>query len=405
MKTKIIIFAILILPSFGILAPDVFRGTGGYLYAQTPDLLDNSWFVYRARNSNESDFIWHNSTMTLQELRFELTFLDDKIIMTGCCGGVFEMDVNHISSDELEIINLVEIETTLCNETFVSAFYDAIKGSFTSLIGETITFTIQNSSFHSGVKNIIFNHPSINSFVEFSNTPVDLNGTAPYYGHEPPTHIWSLTQVQYEGQTFELPYGAALTVADIYEGTFTISLCGEIFAAINSSWELDVEVFEGPCFISCGILENTAGVCEPVEGYDESYLENFKQNVFDFLNDNSNQTMGYKFTFGSARKLIIKDYSNQNKLIFYSNDSYLNTTDHNLSEFKVYPNPVSEILYLESGTHEIAKMSLYDINGKLLQTLDTSIQEIVARNLNNGLYFLVLESATGETVVRKFLKR
>src|SRR5690606_11669438 len=99
-----------------------------------------------------------------------------------------------------------------------------------------------------------------------------------------------------------------------------------------------------------------------------------------------------------------EDFS-QNKLIFYSNDSYLNTTDDNLSELKVYPNPVSEILYIEIGNHEIAKMSLYDITGKLLKTLDTSIQEIDVRNLNNGLYFLVLESASGETVVRKFLKR
>src|SRR5690554_1888693 len=370
-------------------------------YSQNQELLDNSWFVHSARDHSTSNNIFEVFYNTNPELRFSTTFLNNKIIVHGCCGGKFEVDINYISNDELEIINLTETEATACNVIFITNFYNTIKGAFTGMIGMTIIYNIDEIS-EPGISILRLDNPDNNSFVEVFNTPSEIN--IPYWGYEPPDHIWSLTAVHYQGEFYELPYGVAYIATDVYEGTFTISICGEIFAAINFTEYLDVEWAFGPCFISCGILENTSGVCEPVEGYDESYLESIKQNVFDFLNDNINQTMEYEFTLGSARKLVIEHFS-QNKLIFYNNDSYLNTTDHNLSEFKVYPNPVSEILYLESGTHEITKMSLYDINGKLLQTLDTSIQEIDVRNLNNGLYFLVLESATGETVVRKFLKR
>jgi hypothetical protein len=371
-------------------------------YSQNQELLDNSWFVNSAKDITTNNF-FDNIMNTEPELRFETTFLSDRIVIQGCCGGVFEVFVNYLGTNELEIISLTEMETISCNSTFVSNFYDTIKGAFNSLLGDTITYQTNSSE---QILYIDINYQSNSSFVTLANIPLENidYSTSLYWGQEPPDHLWSLTEVHYQGESFELPYGAALTDADIYEGTFTISLCGEILVAINASWYWDIKWPYGPCFISCGIFENTTGVCEPVDGYDESYLEDFKQSVFNFLNDNINQTMEYEYTFGPARKLVIEDFS-QNKLVFYSNDSYMSTTDFNLIKINIYPNPVSEILYIESGNHEIAKMSLYDINGKLLQTVDTPIQELDVRSLSNGLYFLVLENTSGEIVIRKFLKR
>ncbi|MEX2350769.1 MAG: T9SS type A sorting domain-containing protein [Flavobacteriaceae bacterium] len=374
------------------------------IYSQNQVLLNESWFVQAGKNSSTSTS-WDNILNTNPEIRTEIAFLNDKMVVQDCCGGAFEMDVNYVSNNQIVFLNLTEIQNPNCSSLGV---YSNVKDIFSSMVNETITFTIQNNPFESGIKDIVFNHPSNSNFIEFSNTPNEINDQAqsPYWGHEPPTHIWSLTQVQYQGQTFDLPYGAAPTVADIYEGTFTISLCGEIFVGINFSWELDVEVYEGPCFISCGILQNTADACDPVSGYNANYLEDFKQHVFDFLNDNINQTMEYTFTLGSARKLIIEDFS-QNKLIFHSNNTYLSTSENSLAPaITIYPNPAHDFINIDTSFCNSCLVKMYSPNGKLLYS--ESIQrthKIDLKQLSNGVYFLVVENEMGIKQTEKFVKK
>ncbi len=402
---KLVIIAIFILN----LPVTLESSNSSNLYAQDPVLLDNSWFVQGGNNSG-TNTSWDNIMNTNSERRTEITFLNDKMVIQDCCGGVFEMDVNYIGNNEILFLNLTEIQNQNCSPI---SLYSVIKDVFSSMVNETIAFTIQNNPFESGIKDIVFNHPTNSSYIEFSNTPNELNDQAqsPYWGHEPPTHIWSLTQVQYQGETLELPYGAAPTIADIYEGTFTTSLCGEIFVAINSSWYLDIEDYIGPCFISCGILENTTASCEPVAGIDEGYLQTFKQNVFNFLNDNINQTMEYEFTFGSppqnARKLIIQDFS-QNKLIFHSNENFLSTVDtHFQSKVSIYPNPVKDWLTIETIDCTNCTIKVYNLNGKLLysERLNGLQERIEVSHLSNGVYFLVVENERGINQTEKFVKK
>lgn len=348
---------------------------------------------------------------TNSELRFEMTFLNDKIVLEGCCGGVFEVDVNYIGNDSLQILSLTEIDTMGCNENFVTDFYNTIKGAFNSLVGDTITYQIDS---YAQILYLTIFYQSNSSFIELTNVPNETNdqSQAPYDGHDPPAHLWSLTQVQYQGQTFDLPYGAALTIADIYEGTFTISLCGEVFAALNFSWYWDSGSWSGPCFISCGILENTAGVCGSIAGYNAAYLQSFKQNAFNFLNDNINQTMEYTFTsstasaVGSARKLIIEDYS-QNKLIFHSNDNYLSIEENGLQpEITVFPNPVNESLSIQTSDCNLCTVKIYSTNGQLLYNENVLVPQnnIDVKYLANGVYFIVVENESREKSVKKFVK-
>lgn len=64
---------------------------------------------------------------------------------------------------------------------------------------------------------------------------------------------------------------------------------------------------------------------------------------------------------------------------------------------KIYPNPFDNIIFIESET-EILELALYDINGKLLlsinelQTFTTSIHK---KSLPTGLYFLKLQTNRG----------
>src|SRR5690606_29933884 len=185
-----------------------------------------------------------------------------------------------------------------------------------------------------------------------------------------------------------------------------INLCGDIFVALNSSWMNDV-IDSGPCFISCGILENTIDACDPVAGYNMNYLENFKQNAFNFLNDNINQTMEYTFTFGPARKLIIEDFS-QNKLIFHSNPNYLSTVENNLQpEITIYPNPVNDSLSIYTNFCDFCTVKIYSANGKLLynKSLEASQDKIDVKQLSNGIYFIVVENELGIRQAEKFVKK
>ncbi len=387
-------------------------------HSQNQILLDESWFIHAARDSSASNAIWDDVLNTDPELRFEITFVNNQILVQGCCGGSFEMDANYIGNNELVIVNVIEIESISCNDNYVSTFYQRIKGAFQGMIGETISYTIQqyNNGFGMALSSFILSHPTNNSYIDISNIPNEMNidqSHAPFSGNNPPNHNWSLTHVEYEGELLELPYGAAITTFNIYEGTFEIALCGSIDGYMNFSWTEDVKEFIGPWFISCEELTNTIQNCEVVAGVDAAYLENFKQKTFNFLNESLNQFAVWEFNFGDiiltdSYKLMLTDLA-QNRLIFHSNENFLNTTDFNLLfGIKIFPNPVTESLFI--GNKEIAgeiTALVYSLNGKLLHTqnLESTLNEIDVKQLKVGVYFLVLTNETGIKKTMKFIKK
>jgi hypothetical protein len=89
------------------------------------------------------------------------------------------------------------------------------------------------------------------------------------------------------------------------------------------------------------------------------------------------------------------------------NSVLLSTASFDQNSFALYPNPVKETLQINNSSNQRMSATIYDINGKKLQTqsLETSTSTIDVKSLNPGLYFLVFESETGERVSRKFVKR
>jgi hypothetical protein len=81
--------------------------------------------------------------------------------------------------------------------------------------------------------------------------------------------------------------------------------------------------------------------------------------------------------------------------------SVTNTTDF-FQEVNIYPNPVSDILYLDTNEHW-TKADIYDISGRIIRSisLDTSSMDVCG--LESGTYFIRLKD--GEKVgVVKFVK-
>ncbi|MFP3598537.1 T9SS type A sorting domain-containing protein [Chryseobacterium sp. SIMBA_029] len=77
-------------------------------------------------------------------------------------------------------------------------------------------------------------------------------------------------------------------------------------------------------------------------------------------------------------------------------------------EIKIYPNPVSDYAYVETGfDFKEADITLYDMGGRQLQTLNTrnKITKINTQNLIQGAYLVVIKTDTNKTASAKLIKK
>lgn len=102
---------------------------------------------------------------------------------------------------------------------------------------------------------------------------------------------------------------------------------------------------------------------------------------------------------------VNESYSNINNIYPTGVQRY-----NELSGFKVYPNPASNILYLDlpfSSLNSTLSIQITDITGRILLTNDfqltTNAYPIDISTLSSGLYFIQLISNSG-TEVKKFIK-
>jgi hypothetical protein len=82
--------------------------------------------------------------------------------------------------------------------------------------------------------------------------------------------------------------------------------------------------------------------------------------------------------------------------------------ENDLSAITIYPNPSSDILNIDlsSANEEVKSISIVDITGKLIQTIDLHENTLLKLNLSSfasGLYFIKISSATN-TIVRQVVK-
>ncbi|MBN2867655.1 MAG: trypsin-like peptidase domain-containing protein [Flavobacteriaceae bacterium] len=85
----------------------------------------------------------------------------------------------------------------------------------------------------------------------------------------------------------------------------------------------------------------------------------------------------------------------------------LSNDEFEIKNFKVYPNPATNTLNINSKS-DIEKLTIYDINGRLINNIsiknNTINYQIDINNLSQGMYFLEIES-NGRKSVEKFIKK
>lgn len=94
---------------------------------------------------------------------------------------------------------------------------------------------------------------------------------------------------------------------------------------------------------------------------------------------------------------------NINNVSIQGVETTLNTEVQVVSDYIIYPNPVEDILNVKHK-FPLFEYKIYSIEGKMLQSNQTSSEQINLSSLNSGIYFLNL-SANGKTEIIKILKK
>lgn len=77
-------------------------------------------------------------------------------------------------------------------------------------------------------------------------------------------------------------------------------------------------------------------------------------------------------------------------------------------DIKIYPNPVSDYVYVEVGfDFKDSEIFLYDMGGRQLQTLNTKnkVTKINIQNLIQGVYLITIKTDTNKTASAKLIKK
>lgn len=106
--------------------------------------------------------------------------------------------------------------------------------------------------------------------------------------------------------------------------------------------------------------------------------------------------------------LGVRDYFNQDagilndfSLTFCETELILGVGAFDLEQVYLYPNPVNDILYVNSNIDDLY-ITLYDLNGRELHK--TTQKEIPMKNLSSGIYIIKMESKS-QNIYKRIIKR
>ena len=86
---------------------------------------------------------------------------------------------------------------------------------------------------------------------------------------------------------------------------------------------------------------------------------------------------------------------------------HLSTPDFDALSFSISPNPVQERLFIQMSENSAMTISVYDIQGRLMERFQSSSAEtsLDVSKYASGLYFIRLTEESGNTHTSKFIKQ
>jgi hypothetical protein len=189
----------------------------------------------------------------------------------------------------------------------------------------------------------------------------------------------------------------------------------------------NVSPYISPTFILDQDLNITGQVCNEYGGYfsydtinDKLILEEFSpclcgtcnnppQSHVNLENDYFgyfNPTMSYEY------EVSINTTTNSTELLLFAFPGYiltygtepLSVNENSFLDFKIYPNPVLDKLYISSEGKQIISLTISSIKGeKVLENIPV-YNQIDVSALSKGLYFIEINTSEGRSI-EKFIKK
>ncbi len=106
---------------------------------------------------------------------------------------------------------------------------------------------------------------------------------------------------------------------------------------------------------------------------------------------------------GDGDQDVISGTQSIPKLAWYENPTILKVEENLIGNIKIYPNPTTGLVFIDSKTENIISASVFDIMGKNVLQQIGNIQELDISNLQKGMYFLRIATDNGE-LIKKIIK-
>ena len=218
------------------------------------------------------------------------------------------------------------------------------------------------------------------------------------FGQEPDPELfrkWNLYKMEFD-------LGATLFIEDIDP---------PIFPYLTVNRDLSFEGFGACNFFSGNFLYEEVedklrpyNYSETTEDCETEFHDSFELYYFEYFSLEQSHYYGieispddnlYHLYFGQGQLGYWLEFIEGGPLSVVENDS---------EKFKIYPNPVSDQLFITSEKPVIGKMSIFSTTGQKILQIDGNASAIDVSSLSKGMYFLEIISEGGISL-QKFIKK
>jgi hypothetical protein len=358
--------------------------------------------------SQISDFKEKFELPTIVEETSGLLFLDGKIITHNDRGDTSNLyEIDSLTGNLLRTINInnvsnVDWEDLADDETYIYVgdfgnnngtrtdlkIHRILKSDFknnTSISAEVISFSYEDQTNFNDSNDHNFDAEAFviyeDSILIFTKNRGDFKTNV----YKIPKTIGNHTGVKVSSANV-----AGLITGATYNGNFL--LCGYDGDLIPFLIQISFDRAPGDDIFSSGFTKESL-ITQLGPGSQVEAITSFKIGKYYISRELfSTSIAGTEFTFPQT----LYEFTD-------TRDFLLLTDKNNLENFKVYPNPTSNKLYINSRK-AIKKISLFNIVGEKILSFNSDQKEINISNFSRGIYILKIQFKDHKSLVRKIIK-
>ncbi|MFN2262416.1 MAG: T9SS type A sorting domain-containing protein [Psychroflexus sp.] len=200
-------------------------------------------------------------------------------------------------------------------------------------------------------------------------------------------HTWYLDHLIIDSETFINPAPhneLEQVIADFSEEGFQTMICSSLMANLN--YDDNQNTF------TIAFYSQTMENCVSSEN---STFENQYFNEFFLLNESPTEQYNFQYSIGDDGTSLSIVNPNGDVAFFWN--EVLSSSSFDSKKLAIYPNP-SESYFSIEGTENLSieKLKIYDLQGKLIKTLDSNSENTYdSSDLNRGVYILKINGEKG----------